>query len=351
MQRKGLIPAAQPSTSISKPASSGYAGSSADTFEAVSKRYLSHQKSRLTPGSYRREAGIIAVNLTPFFGEEKKLAAIRRVDVEKYVRHRSEEVSPASVAKELKVLKHLLSLAMEWGLIFASPAQGLKAPPIPPGKVHSLRPTELETIIEACPKWLQPIVGFAFATGMKRGEILGLRWQDLDLKTSRIKLRDTTTGKGRTIYLNALAKRTIACVARAESRPTDRVFTGNSVTPDNVSLAFLRACRAVNIKDFRFHDLRHAAASWMMSHGVDIQTLSNFLGHKDLRTTAKYQHLSSASLPEAVKLLDGALTVNLSRKGPYVLARPAYGRSASTDLSPYKTRNSERMRTRRGNKG
>jgi integrase len=86
----------------------------------------------------------------------------------------------------------------------------------------------------------------------------------------------------------------------------DCIFTAESVTPENVSLAFLRACRAVNIPDFRFRDLRHTAASWMRMKGADIHTVALILGHKDLRMAARYQHLSPAFLSDAVKLLDGA---------------------------------------------
>ena len=78
------------------------------------------------------------------------------------------------------------------------------------------------------------------------------------------------------------------------------------MTPENVSLAFLRACRSVKVSDFRFHDLRHTAASWMRMKGADIHTVALILGHKDLRMAARYQHLSPAFLSDAVKLLDGA---------------------------------------------
>jgi integrase len=85
---------------------------------------------------------------------------------------------------------------------------------------------------------------------------------------------------------------------------------GEPMTPANVSLAFLRACRSVNVSDFRFHDLRHTAASWMRMHGADIHTVALILGHKDLRMAARYQHLSPAFLSDAVKLLDVAFTAS-----------------------------------------
>jgi integrase len=77
------------------------------------------------------------------------------------------------------------------------------------------------------------------------------------------------------------------------------------ITPENVSLAFLRSCRKIKINDFRLHDLRHTAASWLRMSGADLQDVADLLGHRDLRMTRRYAHLSPAHLSAAVKRLDG----------------------------------------------
>jgi integrase len=87
-----------------------------------------------------------------------------------------------------------------------------------------------------------------------------------------------------------------------EGKSTDRVFA--KVTGEQVSMAFRRAAAAAKIEDFRFHDLRHTAASWLRMQGADIHTFALLLGHKDLRMAARYQHLSPTSLADAVKKLD-----------------------------------------------
>jgi integrase len=69
-------------------------------------------------------------------------------------------------------------------------------------------------------------------------------------------------------------------------------------------MAFARACKRLSISDFRFHDLRHTAASWLRMQGADIHTVAQLLGHKDLRMAARYQHLSPAFLADAVASLD-----------------------------------------------
>jgi integrase len=291
---------------VEKTVTLGYAPPSAETFAVVCKRFLKHQKARLTPAAYEREDGIIETHLKPFFGDGAKLAAIRRADVQRYVTHRSGEVSPASVTKEANVLKHLLSLGVEWELIPANPAHGVKSPKAPAGRVRYLQPGELRAVLQACPEWLRPIAGLAVSTGMRRGEILGLRWLDVDSKNGRILLPQTKNGEGRIVYLNTLAQQALAAASVPDAKPTNRVFDGEQMSPENVSLAFLRACRGVGILDFHFHDLRHTAASWMRMKGADIHTVALILGHKDLRMAARYQHLSPAFLSDAVRLLDGA---------------------------------------------
>lgn len=105
-----------------------------------------------------------------------------------------------------------------------------------------LRPTELKALLTACHEWLRPIVALAFCTGMRRGEILGLRWLDLDLPNKRLLLPQTKNGEGRIVYLNQLAMQVIASLpSTAERKPTDRLFAG--IVPEYVSLAFRRVCK------------------------------------------------------------------------------------------------------------
>ena len=106
------------------------------------------------------------------------------------------------------------------------------------------------------------------------------------------------------MYLNEGAQAVLSSMPRAqEASITVKILGG--LTPDQVSIAFRRACRRLKIADFRFHDLRHTAASWLRMSGADIHTVAQLLGHKDLRMAARYQHLSPAYLAEAMQRLDG----------------------------------------------
>jgi len=82
----------------------------------------------------------------------------------------------------------------------------------------------------------------------------------------------------------------------------EKLFPG--ITGANVSVAFNRACKRAGIEDFRFHDLRHTTGSWLAMSGKDICTSAKILGHKDLRMSARYSHLSAQYLADAVRSLD-----------------------------------------------
>ena len=138
---------------------------------------------------------------------------------------------------------------------------------------------------------------------MRRSEIVSLRWMDVDMLHDRVMLPQNKNGECRIVYLNKFAEMAFASLPFDENtKPTDRIFPG--VTPERVSVAFRRTCRALGVVDFRFHDLRHTAASWLRMSGADIHTVAQLLGHKDLRMAARYQHLSPSFLAEAVGTLD-----------------------------------------------
>ncbi len=179
----------------------GYAAPTRESFASLLPRYLRHQKPRLSERSYERAAGIVENQLRPAFGE-LSMGNIRRAEIQQYVTRRAGEVSPGSVTKELNVLKHLLGLAVEWELIPFNPALKVKAPRVPAGRVRYLQPTELRALLAACPDWLRPIAALAAFTAMRRGEILNLRWLDVDMKGGRLLLPQTKNGEGRVVYLN-----------------------------------------------------------------------------------------------------------------------------------------------------
>lgn len=287
----------------------GQAAPSKDALATILPRYLKHQKVRLSPESYLRTEGIVNNHLEPYFGQ-MPMNSISRDTISQYASQRAEQTSPATVVKELNILKHLLNLMVdEWKLIAFNPAARLKPPRrVPAGRVRYLQPTELRAVIDACPAWLKGIVSLAAFTAMRRGEVLGLRWMHVDLTgnpRNRLMLPQTKNGEGRIVYLNALATDVLRAQWSEKAKPGDLVFPqAAGFSPDNVSKGFATVARRLKLENIHFHDLRHTAASWMRMQGADVHTIAQILGHKDMRMATRYQHLSPGFLSDAVGTLD-----------------------------------------------
>jgi len=287
---------------------------SEDTFSIFADEFLAYQKRRisskvvrgkLSRTEYQRQCGIIEKHLKPFFGSFR-LAAIRRKDVAAYINHRTGEVGDGTILKEVNVLKRLFNVAMEGEKIAANPAQRAPVPKAPEGRVRYLSPEELGKILRACPEWLRPIVGLLVSTGARRGELLRVRWEDVSVIRREIRLRHTKSGKERPAFLNDLAMQ-VAESMGARHGKRGLLFPG--VTPAQVSVAFIRACKNAGVSDFSLHDLRHHFSAMLRQNGVDLHTLQKLLGHSDPRMTDRYAHLSQAFLLDAAKRLDGVLSL------------------------------------------
>jgi integrase len=230
------------------------------------------------------------------------------VDVQRFITKRAGEVSAHSVQKEQNVLKHLLRLSVEWEVVPFNVAHTVECPRVPAGRVRYLQPGELRTVLEVSPAWLRPVVVLAACTGMRRSELLGLRWLNVDMTNGRVMLSQTKNGEGRVVYLNETAKAAIRSLPfDQDTRSTNLLF--GKLSGEQVSMAIQLTCRNEGISDFRFHDLRHTAASWLRMKGADIHTVAQLLGHKDLRMAARYQHLSPSFLASAVATLDGTFAI------------------------------------------
>jgi integrase len=175
-------------------------------------------------------------------------------------------------------------------------------------RLRYLSKEECQTLINACDSHLKPIVMTAVNTGMRRGEILGLKWDEhVDLRHGFILLNKTKNGDRREIPINDTLRNTLQGLTRRID--VSYVFydpaTGNPYK--DVKRSFKTALKKSKIQDFHFHDTRHTFASHLVMAGVDITTVSRLLGHKSLTMTLRYAHLAPAHMQKAVNILDNAL--------------------------------------------
>jgi integrase len=168
---------------------------------------------------------------------------------------------------------------------------------------HQIELPDLSSVAFA--DYLQPIVLLSLNTGLRRGEILQLKWADVDLRQRELIVRgdNAKSGKTRHIPLNNEALTTLQ-QWRSDSRSTGWVFAGNNgKCMQAVKSSWNRALRRAGIDDFRWHDLRHNFASRLVMSGVDLNTVRELLGHADLTMTLRYAHLSPEHKADAVARL------------------------------------------------
>lgn len=223
-------------------------------------------------------------------------------------------VKPATVNRSLACLKHMFTKALDWEMISEDVVKRIKKVKLAPENNRRLRYLSIEesaALLNACDKHLKPMVAFALNTGCRRGEILGLTWDRVDLKHGFILLDDTKSGKRREIPINATVRATLQGIVRRLDSPF--VFVNPATKEDgtlrnkgrysDVKRSFSTACRKAKLQDFHFHDLRHTFASQLVMNGVDITTVSKLLGHATLTMTLRYAHLAPDHLKSAVDVL------------------------------------------------
>lgn len=226
--------------------------------------------------------------------------AVGRVDSsllsqEKY--RLAKRVGPATVNRYFAALSALFKwVVREERLIERNPVRLLERLPESRGRKRFLSDEEREALLEACKQSkdarLYPLVVLALSTGARRGELLELRWSDLDLERGAAVLRDTKNGETRAVPVTGLASEVVGELGRVRRIDSDYLFADSEGKPTYPRKAWETALRAAQIEDFRFHDLRHSAASYLAMSGATLAEIAEVLGHKTLAMVKRYAHLT-----------------------------------------------------------
>ena len=210
-------------------------------------------------------------------------SAITNATLATYRDHRSSEVAPQTVKHEINLVRRVIKLAIaEWGLGLAE-VPYVRLPRLPIGRDRRLPSEEITALLTCLSDQMRDIVNFALETAMRRSEILGIAQNDFDAQSKTVTLRDTKNGRYRTIPLSCTALEILDRRSQDET-----VFT---MQPDSVSQALRRACHKLELKDYRFHDLRHEAISRLFERGLSVPQVALISGHQDYRMLARYVHL------------------------------------------------------------
>jgi integrase len=219
-----------------------------------------------------------------------------------------ETVRPVTVNIELRNLRACFNTAFRWKLVSSNPFSGLKLVPVPEQSPVFFSRTDFQRLLNTIEtKWLKEIVLFAVLTGMRRAEIVNLRWENVDLQRRVVSIQSSPTfktkqGKKRVLPVNNTAFSLLQ--AKHGKDTSEYVFTlnGKKVLESWLSHAFKKAVKDAKLQDGRlhFHSLRHTFASWLVQDGVSLYEVQKLLGHSTAAVTQMYSHLAPEQLHSTV---------------------------------------------------
>jgi len=208
--------------------------------------------------------------------------------------------APATVVRFLAALSHAFTIAVnEWEWMQDNPMKKVKRPKEPRGRVRYLGDDERGRLFSACAesnnRFLFVVVMVAISTGMRLGELMGLKWADVDLNKGRLTLHETKNGERRVVPLVGKALEAMQEHNKVRRLGSEFVFPGrNGEKPADIRTAWNNAIEQAEIEDFHFHDLRHSTASYLAMNGASLAEIADILGHKTLQMVKRYAHLSDS---------------------------------------------------------
>lgn len=206
--------------------------------------------------------------------------------------------APGTVNRYLTMLSKTFNNAVrEWHWLRENPVARVSKKAEPRGRVRYLSDEERAALLNACResdyKPLYLIALFALTTGMRRGELFGLRWQDVDFERRIAVLQNTKNGDRRSVPIVPEVAELLREHGRVRKLGSDQIFVaGGASEVNDFDEAWYAALEKAEIEDFRFHDLRHTAASYLAMSGATTAEIAAVLGHRTLAMVKRYAHLS-----------------------------------------------------------
>ena len=215
----------------------------------------------------------------------------------------SSGTSPSTIRKELNLLSKVYDVAQkEWLYPVANRVKEVRRPSETAARTKRPTEAELEVIKTECGRSNNPaiwlMIELAIETGMRQGELLGLKTSDIDLQTRTIYLALTKNGSAREVPLSEKAHSLLSNQLAQIS--TSKVFS-NWQTGDGFRSTFRRVCKRAGISGLRFHDFRHEAASRLFEKGLNQFQVAAITGHKSLQSLQRYTHLKAVDLVDLLK--------------------------------------------------
>lgn len=229
----------------------------------------------------------------------RTMIGLSQQDIASFRDERLQSVAPSTTVRELAILSHVLEVAIrDWGLPLAKNVVKLvRRPVIRNERSRRLTGDEEQRLLDACDvgkiPFLRTLLVVAVETGMRRGELLGLKWSDFSHNRRVLSLALTKNGSGRDVPLSQRAFDMLIAWREHSAVDQSTIFPMRAGTLEQ---AWRRLLVRAGIKGLRFHDLRHEGVSRLFERGLNVIEVSSVSGHKELRMLRRYTHLAADDL-------------------------------------------------------
>jgi len=267
-------------------------------FEDFAEEYLEYQK--INKKSWLRDETSLKW-LTEHFGE-LWLSKITPKHIEDYKKARLEKVMASTVNRELTTLKHMFTIAEKFRKFDGkNPVKEVKPLPEIQYVMRILNKEEIERLVKVSSGYLRSMIIIALNTAMRKGEILNLKWNDIDFVEDYIYIKESKSNVMRKVPMNSVVREALKSIKREGDFVFCNPKTGNRFR--DFYRSWKSAREDAGIPDLRFHDLRHSAATLMVMGGIDLVTVKDILGHSNIQMTVKYAHPTPENRRRAVNVL------------------------------------------------
>ena len=301
--------------------------------------FEAYARVKVRPSSHQTYKGYIENHIKPNIGDIP-IEKLTSLQLQKFYRLllaegripriESEKQPKGLSAKTVRNINQVISSAMDMAvrhkLILTNPTEGCELPKVEHREMKTLPAEQLGAFLrEAKESGVYELYYLDLATGLRRGELLGLKWEDIDLQNGIIHVRRQVARvdgevkelplKTKNSYRNiSISQDAVAMLTEMEAhRSSDYVFpssTGGPISPDSVNNMLHRVLKRAGLPSIRFHDLRHTFATLALQNGVDIKTVSGMLGHFSAGFTLDtYAHVTTSAQKEAARTMGNVLAV------------------------------------------
>ena len=304
--------------------------------------FENYAKVKVRPSSHQTYRGYLENHIKPNIGQiplekltslelqklYKKLLEKGRVD-RLESRHQAKGLSPKTVRNIHQIISSAMKLAQEQKLIVGNPAEGCALPRLEHREMQTLPVEQLQSFLgEAKDSGVFELYYLELATGLRRGELLGLKWEDIDLERGDLRVKRQIARingevveaplKTKNAYRTLpLAEDTVSVLLEQKKKVGDSPWVfpspaGGPLSPDSVLHMLHRVLKRAGLPSLRFHDLRHTFVTLALQNGVDVKTVSGMLGHFSAGFTLDtYAHVTTASQRQAAKTMGSVLSGTL----------------------------------------